>query len=903
MSVSLETPVASSVANGVTTVFPHAFTVLAAADLVVTGTLAGITTVYALGVNYTVDGLGTGAGSVTFGAAPAAGTVVNRFRVSQLTRNTDYQNNGDLRATTVNLDFDRVWLVLQEHALAQTSGVRAPYPEVISALPNAAARARRALVFDVNGNPGVSVDYYDDHLALVTAQAVAAGLSAAAAAGSAAGAAASAAAAASSRALAEAIVLGNFLQSGAGGVNRTFPAKAREILSAMDFGADNTGAVDASVDITEVFTEGQASNRPVRLGGGFYKLAAAVLLPYHVEADFGQAAIDGSAVGAGNYAITAKNKAGATTLQYPSMWKGLRLDVGATTANGVKIEAPTGQWAVSNFAAETWSIKGGARGLGFGQNTWLCNFRNVFISGQSVIGVDGTMGSNSGESMVFYGGSIAGVVNGGTTGIGLLTDYNAADPGGGTWKFFGTSFTYSDVQIHHRQGLLELHGCHIEASGAQPMVKVEQVVGRQVINMSAHGTEWMNNPASTRTAIIQVTGNAVINIQGGECAAIGNTEGLEFVSVPAAGDTPSINIRGVSFNLFPGISQPIGRICGKTSLVRNGDFETGTLDGWGMDALNFLRNGAFSGGVNGQLGAGGVWPTNMGLQGGLNGLNQPTLTFLESGGRPVMRVAFSGVPTASGITGIYFDSSNGIASAQGDLWKQRCYVRLFNTPSGVNTYSLQISERDGGGGFVGGGSTAFNPSPARALFEQPYTIAGATAASIQPAFQFAYTVGVAVALVLEFDTPSVMLQPMVYKDIIRNDPAGALPTYRVQLAAAGGRTAAKALKLYSTAVESVGVFALVPVKSRDWLVCRGYANITALAAGGAGLKLSWRDAQDVEISNQNVRPTYLAAAGAGYVQHSGVRVAPQGAEKARLYAWLEAFNGTVVLDDIEAWIV
>lgn len=694
-----------------------------------------------------------------------------------------------------------------------------------------------------------------------------------------------------------------FLQSVTGAVARTMQDKARELLSFKDRGADSTGAADASAAIAAVFAEGQATNRQVRVAGEKYKLGAAVLLPYHVAADFGQATIDGSAVPAGQYAITAKNLSALTNFQRPSMWKGLDLDLGASGAYGVKIEAPTGQWSVSDFAAETWRIKGGARGLGFGQNTWLVNFRNIEVTGQTDIGIDATTGLNAGEGMTFYGGVVANCKNPGGTAIAFRTDYNPADAGGGMWKCFGMSFDYSNILIHHKHGSMELHGCHIENDGALPMVKIEQVAGRSVVSFHAFGGAWYNNPASTRTKVIEVTGSAVVDIQGGECIAIANTENLEFVSV-VPGSTPTVSIRGVSFNLWPGLSANIGRICGYTSLVRNGDFEDATaLAGWGMDAVNFLRNGGFSGGVDGVIGSGGQWATGMGLVGSLNGLNQPTLTYTNVNGRPVMKVRFTGVPTASASTGIYFYNGTDVATKQGDLWKLRTYARLVGAATGITQFNLQLTERAAGGGAVTSGSTLIVPAAERKLFTfGSYAVQDATAAYLHSALNFSYTNGVAVDFTLEIDIPSLMLAPMEYADIIRSDTATALPTYRAALPAAGGRTAAKCLKLYSTAVESVGVYSKVPVKSREWLVGRGYANITALTAGSAGLKVSWRDAADAEISSQNIRPAYLAATGA-YAQQSGVRVAPVGTERARLHCWLEAFNGTVLFDDVEAWVI
>lgn len=144
MAVVEEDPIASSVANGVTTSFPFSFSLRSAADLVVTGTLDGIVTTYSLGVHYTVSGVGGGSGSADFLAAPASGTIITRYRRTQLVRSTDYQDNGDLPADTLNADFDRLWQAVQEldsGSRAPGNVVRAPAGESIAELPPASERA------------------------------------------------------------------------------------------------------------------------------------------------------------------------------------------------------------------------------------------------------------------------------------------------------------------------------------------------------------------------------------------------------------------------------------------------------------------------------------------------------------------------------------------------------------------------------------------------------------------------------------------------------------------------------------------------------------------------------------------------------------------------------------------
>ena len=156
MAVTEETPIASSVANGVTTVFPHSFTLLDEGDLVVTATVSNVTTTYTLGVDYTVSGVGSASGSVTFGVAPASGAIITRYRDIPLTRATDYQDNGDLLAPTLNADFDRMWFALQDifnGGKVVPTCLRAPNGETVIALPAAAARAGYYLGFDGSGQP------------------------------------------------------------------------------------------------------------------------------------------------------------------------------------------------------------------------------------------------------------------------------------------------------------------------------------------------------------------------------------------------------------------------------------------------------------------------------------------------------------------------------------------------------------------------------------------------------------------------------------------------------------------------------------------------------------------------------------------------------------------------------
>ena len=103
-------------------VFVYAFRLLAAADLVVSVDATAKT----LNVDYTVAGVGlANGGAITYLKPLQAGQVVKLQRVTSIARQTDYQNNGDFLAATVNDDFDRAYMALQEF---QASGTDAAGP-------------------------------------------------------------------------------------------------------------------------------------------------------------------------------------------------------------------------------------------------------------------------------------------------------------------------------------------------------------------------------------------------------------------------------------------------------------------------------------------------------------------------------------------------------------------------------------------------------------------------------------------------------------------------------------------------------------------------------------------------------------------------------------------------------
>ena len=108
MSVPNQTPYNIYTANGLTTVFTYEFYIISASDLQVSINGDVVTS------GYTVAGVGNkDGGDIIFLTPPANGAVVMLERVVPTYRLTDYQDNGDLLADTVNKDFDRIWMAIQ----------------------------------------------------------------------------------------------------------------------------------------------------------------------------------------------------------------------------------------------------------------------------------------------------------------------------------------------------------------------------------------------------------------------------------------------------------------------------------------------------------------------------------------------------------------------------------------------------------------------------------------------------------------------------------------------------------------------------------------------------------------------------------------------------------------------
>lgn len=132
-------------ADGLVTTFPIPFLLLNDNDLQVYINNTLVT------MGYSIKGTGNPISEIIFSTPPKGRLLLQRNIT--LLRDTDYQENGDLLANTVNRDFDRIYLALQGASQNINKNLRVDDAEGISSLSYAIERANKLLAFDNQGQP------------------------------------------------------------------------------------------------------------------------------------------------------------------------------------------------------------------------------------------------------------------------------------------------------------------------------------------------------------------------------------------------------------------------------------------------------------------------------------------------------------------------------------------------------------------------------------------------------------------------------------------------------------------------------------------------------------------------------------------------------------------------------
>lgn len=220
-------------ASGTDTAFTYPFPVFRAGDVTVH-----------LGADPVTEGfvvIGAGrseGGTVLFDAPPPAGTVVTLRRTMPLGRVTDFQENGELRASVLNDELDAQAAATQQVADDTARALRfAPTDTAPSPiLPPREMRANRVLGFDAAGALALHPAFGGE-------------------------------------------VSGTVQQQGAGAVARSIADKLAEAITVRDFGAAADGTTDDRAAIQAAFTAAGQAGRLVVIGEGDHAVSGPVSLP------------------------------------------------------------------------------------------------------------------------------------------------------------------------------------------------------------------------------------------------------------------------------------------------------------------------------------------------------------------------------------------------------------------------------------------------------------------------------------------------------------------------------------------------------------------------------------------------------------------------------------------------
>ncbi len=105
--------------------------------------------------NYNVELSSTAGGFVTFNEGFKAGTLLTIYRELSFTRQTEFRENQDFRASIINQEFNRMIMLLEQTGKIAIDSIRQPIYDSSKnmVLPGSNDRALKILGFDENGKP------------------------------------------------------------------------------------------------------------------------------------------------------------------------------------------------------------------------------------------------------------------------------------------------------------------------------------------------------------------------------------------------------------------------------------------------------------------------------------------------------------------------------------------------------------------------------------------------------------------------------------------------------------------------------------------------------------------------------------------------------------------------------
>jgi hypothetical protein len=119
---------------------------------------------------------------------------------------------------------------------------------------------------------------------------------------------------------------------------------------------------------------------------------------------------------------------------------------------------------------------------------------------------------------------------------------------------------------------------------------------------------------------------------------------------------------------------------------------------------NSIRNSQAGGSTNGVIGSGGALPTNWGVGTAVtsNGVSTEIIGTGTEVGLAYLDLKISGTPTASGTSGLRFDTISQVVAANGQSWTSSMHLKVVAGTTSNITLQHNLSGRDAAGGVIAG---------------------------------------------------------------------------------------------------------------------------------------------------------------------------------------------------------
>lgn len=217
----------------------------------------------------------------------------------------------------------------------------------------------------------------------------------------------------------------------------------------------------------------------------------------------------------------------------------------------------------------------------------------------------------------------------------------------------------------------------------------------------------------------------------------------QFAPIPITGSRASIAT----------YTDQSGLIVSASSGVLRVDYSTGTgsllLE---PQRTNSIRNSSMVGAVAGTPGTlpSTSWNSFVG------GLTQTIIGTGIENGLPYIDIRFNGTASATGVL-IGLEQANFIAASVGQSWTESAYCKVIAAPSNADSFALLVYERNSSAVYIGEGSTIIVPTSDLQRFTFSRTIAGATAAFVQPYIRANLTNGATYDFTIRIAAPQMEL--------------------------------------------------------------------------------------------------------------------------------------------------